>query len=87
MCKANATNCGSAFGHPSLIHKSGSIQHNKTVQFPKQFSHSSLHFLVDQVLASQIKTEEETSWMKPTPLLVSYKSPISCTQFKICSAQ
>ena len=72
MCEANSTNCGSAIGHPSLIHKSGSIQHNKKVQFPKQFSHSSLHFLVDQVLASQIKTEEETSWMKPTPLLVSY---------------
>ena len=61
----------SAIGHPSLIHKSGSIQHSKTVQIPKLFSHSSLCFLVDQVLASQIKTEEETSWMKPT-LLVTH---------------
>ena len=33
--------CGSAVRHPSLIHKSGSIQHSKTVQFPKLFSHSS----------------------------------------------
>ena len=29
----------------------------------------------------------KSSWMKPTPLLVSYQSPISCTQFKISSAQ
>ena len=56
-----------AIGLPSLIHKSGSIQHSKTVQFPKLFSHSSHFFLVDQVLASQIKTEEETSWVRPTP--------------------
>ena len=57
----------SAVSHPSLIHSSRSIQRSKTVQFPKQFSLSSLCFLVDQVLASQIKAEEETLWVKLTP--------------------
>ena len=33
-----------AIGLPSLIHKSGSIQHSKTVQFPKLFSHYSPFF-------------------------------------------
>ena len=41
-------------------------QHDSPV--PKQFSHSSLCFLVDHVLASQIKTVEETLWVKPTPI-------------------
>ena len=58
-------------GHPSLIHRLRSVQHSKTVQFPKQFSHSSLCFLVDQVLAPQIKAEEETLWVKLTPKQVS----------------
>ena len=62
----------SAVSHPSLIHSSRSIQHSKTVQFPKQFSLSSLCFLVDQVLASQIKAEEETLWVKLTPKQVSF---------------
>ena len=57
--------------HPSLIHSSRSIQCSKTVQFQKQFSLSSLCFLVDQVLASQIKAEEETLWVKLTPKQVS----------------
>ena len=48
---------------------------------------SSLCFLVDQVLASQIKTEEETLRVKLTPLWFSCQSPISCTQIKIHSAQ
>ena len=60
-----------AISHPSLVHSLRSVQHIETVRIPKQFSHSSLCFLVDQVLESQIKTEEETSWMKLTPLLVS----------------
>ena len=30
--------------------------------------HTVLVFLVDQVLASQIKTEEETSWVRPPTL-------------------
>ena len=47
--------CDSAIGLPSLIHKSGSIQYSKTVQFPKLFSHSSPCFLLDQVLASLIR--------------------------------
>ena len=58
--------CGSAIGHPSLIHKSGSIQHSKTVQFPKLFSHSSPCFLLDQGLASLIRTERRLngwSWL------------------------
>ena len=38
-----------AISHPSLVHSSRSVQQSKTVQFPKQFSHSSLCFLVDQV--------------------------------------
>ena len=60
-------------------------QHDSPV--PKQFSHSSLCFLVDHVLASQIKTEEETLWVKPTPIWVNHLSSISCTQFKIRTAQ
>ena len=44
-------------------------------------------FSVDQVSASQIKNKEETLQVKPTPLQVSCQSPISYTQFKICSAQ
>ena len=67
----SSLNCRSAITHPSLIHSSRSIQRSKTVQFPKQFSLSSLCFLVDQVLASQIKAEEETLWMKLTPKQVS----------------
>ena len=43
---------------PSLVHGSRSDQPNKTVQFPKQLSKAPLCFLVDQVLASQIKTGE-----------------------------
>ena len=77
----------SAVSHPSLIHSSRSIQRSKTVQFPKQFSLSSLCFLVDQVLASQIKAVEETLWAKLTPLQVSHYSPISYTQFTIRSVQ
>ena len=46
--------CGSAVSHPSLLRKSRSVQHSKTV---KLYSHPSPCFLVDQVLASQIKTE------------------------------
>ena len=64
-----------ALKHPSLLHSSRSFQHSKTVLFPKQLSHSSLYFLVDQVLASQIKTEEETLWMTLTPLWISNQSP------------
>ena len=125
--------CGSAVRHPSLIYKSGSIQHSKTVQFPKLFSHSfpcffvgpspsitdqdcektywvkltphckvqdlfsatrqskfqnSFHtflfcFLSDRLLAYQIKTKNDTLWVKATPLLISYLSSISCTQIKI----
>ena len=117
--------CGSAVHHPSLIHKSGSIQHSKTVQFPKLFSHSfpcffvgpspsitdkdcektywvkltphckvqnlfsatrqskfqnSFHtflfcFLSDRLLAYQIKTKNDTLWVKATPLLISNLSP------------
>ena len=74
-------------GHSSLIHSSRSVQHSKTVQFPKQFSHSSLCFLVAQVLAPQIKAEEETLWVKLTPKQVSCQSSISYTQFKIHSVQ
>ena len=60
-------------------------QHDSPV--PKQFSHSSLCFLVDHVLASQIKTVEETLWVKPTPIWVNHLAPISCSQFKIRTAQ
>ena len=34
----------------------------------------------DQVVASQIETKEEICWVTPTPLRVSFKSPISCTK-------
>ena len=54
-----------------FVHSSRFVQHSMSVQFPKQLSHTSLYFLVDQVLASQIKTEEETLWVMPTPLWVS----------------
>ena len=60
-------------------------QHDSPV--PKQFSHSSLCFLVDHVLASQIKTVEETLWVKPTPIWVNHLAAISCSQFKIRTAQ
>ena len=50
------------------------------------FTHFSF-FSVDQVLASQVKNEEEIFWVKPNPFEVSYQSPISCTQFKICLVQ
>ena len=71
----------------TLVHISRSVQRSKTVQFPKQFSPSSLCFLVVQVLASQIKTVEETLWVKLTPIWVNHLAPISCTQFKIRTAQ
>ena len=77
----------SAIGHLSLTHSSRSILHSDTVQFRKQFSHSSLCFLVDQVLASQIKAEREILWVKLSPLQVSCWSPIYYTQFKIHFAQ
>ena len=53
---------GSVISHPSLVHSSRSVLCSKTAQIPKQFSHTSLCFLVDQV-----KTEEETLWVKPIP--------------------
>ena len=34
--------------------------------------HTLLLFVVEQVLASQVKTEEETLWVKLTPLWVSF---------------
>ena len=37
-----------------------------------QNSFHTLLFLVEQVLASQVKTEEETLWVKLTPLWVSF---------------
>ena len=49
--------------------------------------HKRLIFSVYQVLASQIRTAEETLWVKLPPLWVSFQSPISCTQFKIFLAQ
>ena len=57
---------------PSLVHGSRSDQPNKTVQFPKQLSKAPLCFSVDQVLASQIKTGEETWSMRKIPLQVSH---------------
>ena len=86
----------SAIGHLSLTHSSRSILHSDTVQFRKQFSHSSLCFLVIQdsfstarqsSFQNQIKAEEETLRVRLTPLQVSYWSPISYTQFKIHFAQ
>ena len=40
-------------------------------------------FLSDRLLAYQIKTKNDTLWVKATPLLISYLSSISCTQIKI----
>ena len=42
---------------------------------------------MDQVLAFQITTVEEILRVRPTPSRVSYQSPISFAQFKICSSQ
>ena len=42
---------------------------------------------MDQVLAFQITTVEEILRVKLTPSRVSYQSPISFAQFKICSSQ
>ena len=58
----------------SLVYSSRPVQRSKTVQFPKQFSHTSLCFLVDQVVASQIKTEEEALWVKPCGSAISHPS-------------
>ena len=65
---------GPAVSHPSLVYSSRPVQRSKTVQFPKQFSHTSLCFLVDQVVASQIKTEEEALWVKPCGSAISHPS-------------
>ena len=43
----------------TLVHISRSVQRSKTVQFPKQFSHSSLCFLVDQFFAGETDSIEE----------------------------
>ena len=45
-----------------------------------------IFFFWDQVFASQIKTKEELCRVKPTPLQVSFKSPISCTKSNTWSA-
>ena len=58
-----------------------------TVQFRNCFHTLLFVFLVDHVLASQIKTVEETLWVKLTPIRVNHLAPISCTQFKIRTAQ
>ena len=55
MGKANSTlwvSCSSPVSDTQVR----SIQHSKKVLFSKLFSHSSPCFLLDQVLASQIKT-------------------------------
>ena len=57
----------SAIGHLSLTHSSRSILHSDTVQFRKQFSHSSLCFLVDQVLAHRSRLRKRLygwSWLQ-----------------------
>ena len=46
----------------------------------------SFNFNNRPVFASQIETQEEICWVKPTPLRVSSYSPISCTKSKIRSA-
>ena len=60
-------------GQLLVIHLLYTVQDpfSAAVQFQKQFSLSYLCFLVDQVLASQIKAEEETLWVKLTPKQVS----------------
>ena len=78
---------GSAISHPSLLHSSRSVHHSKTVQFPKQFSRSSLSLFFFFFFFSVITTVKETLRVKQTPSQVSYWSPIPCAQFKICSAQ
>ena len=52
FCRWSRLHFGSATSHPSLVHSLRPVQHSKTVQFPKQFSLSSLCFSVDHVLAS-----------------------------------
>ena len=49
---------GWAFSLPSLVQSQTSAQRIKTVQCPKQF----LLFFGEQVIATQIKTKEETFW-------------------------
>ena len=77
----------STIWHPSLVHNSRFLQLSMTVQFRNSFHTLLFVFLVDHVLASQIKTVAETLWVKPTPIWVNHLSPISCTQFKIRTAQ
>ena len=63
------TPCSVSFlRHPSLVKSPLSVQHTKTVPWPKQ-SHThffSFSFFWDQVFASQIKTKEEICWVKLT---------------------
>ena len=74
--------CRSALSHPSLVQSQTPDQRIKTVQFPKCF----ILFFWDQVFASQIKTKEEFCKVTPTPLQVSFKSPISFSKSNTWSA-
>ena len=71
--------CGSAVSHWSLKLFSAARQS----KFHNSFHTFLLCFLSDRLLADQIKTENDTLWVNPSPLLISYFSPISCTQIKI----
>ena len=86
LCGESCLHCGSAFSHPSLVHSSRSFSAARQSCSRNGF-HKLLIFSVDQVLASQIRTEEETLWVKLPPLWISFQSPISYKQFKICLVQ
>ena len=62
---------GSAVSHPSHVHSSASVWSSMAVLLRNSFHTLLPFFLVDQVLASQIRAEEETMWEKLTPLWVS----------------
>ena len=68
--------CGSTLSQSSLVQIPLSIQHIKTVQWPKYSTHS-LHFLF-QVFASQIKTKQLICWV------ISSLSPIFCAISTLC---
>ena len=83
--------CESALRCPSLVQSPLSVQHSKTVPWPKQSTHSLhilfLFFLWDLVFVTQSKTKEEICWVELTPLwVIGSLSSISCTKSTFCSA-
>ena len=83
FCKVTPTPLRASFKSPISFTKSNTWSAHKDSPVSKTVFSS---FFGDQVFASQIKTKKELCRVKPTPLRVSYKSPISCTKSNTWSA-